>query len=260
MAARPSGAAAGAGTLSESTSMADKIVGMEVGDPTRGVPVRYKDMGDATFALVVSASGGGGGGGGAVTAASGAFVDGSIVTIGTEADTAATSDAATGTLMAFTKRISARLTAVITALGTPFQAGGALGAGTAIIGKFGVDQTTPGTTNGVQINAVTAATTASSTAYETSHIGKASAGTLFAVSIYNSATFAQFYQLHDAASLPANTAVPKSIIRIPAQGTGGWDFGLRGRPFATGIVIANSSTGPTLTIGAADSFYDAVVA
>lgn len=226
MAARPTGAAAGAGTHYQGKTMADKIVGREVNpNPNSGIPIRMKDMGDGTFAEVISSSGGGGGGGGAVTVA-----DGADVAQGTTTDAAAASDGATGTVLAFLKRISARLTAVITQL----------------------------TTN-VVVSA-TAGTTASSTAYATSLVGKASAGTLFAVSIYNSSTSAQFYQLHDAASLPANTAVPKSIIRIPAQGTGGWDFGLRGRPFATGIVIANSSTGPTLTVGSADSYFDAVVA
>lgn len=47
------------------------------------------------------------------------------------------------------------LAAVLTALGTPMQAtGGTVGlvAGTAIAGKFGIDQTTPGTTNGVVVN------------------------------------------------------------------------------------------------------------
>jgi hypothetical protein len=35
-----------------------------------------------------------------------------------------------------------------------------IGAGTNLIGKFGIDQTTPGTTNGVQITAITAASLA----------------------------------------------------------------------------------------------------
>ena len=204
--------------------MADKIVGMEVAAANVGVPVKYVDQGDGTFALKVATSGGGGGGG-AVTVA-----DGADVAQGATTDAAAASDSANGTVLAFLKRISARLTAVITQL----------------------------TTN-VVVSA-TAGTTASSTAYAASLVGKSSAGTLFAVSIYNSATFAQYYQLHDATALPSNGAAPKSVIRIPAQGTGGWDFGLRGRPFAAGIVIANSTTGPTLTTGAADSYFDAVVA
>lgn len=51
------------------------------------------------------------------------------------------------------QRIAQRLSSAITALGSPFQAAGALGAGSAIVGKVGIDQTTPGTTNGVQVNA-----------------------------------------------------------------------------------------------------------
>jgi hypothetical protein len=43
------------------------------------------------------------------------------------------------------------LTTINTTLGSPFQAGGALGAGSALIGKVGIDQTTPGTTNLVQV-------------------------------------------------------------------------------------------------------------
>lgn len=43
--------------------MADKIVGMEVGDAARGVPVKYVDQLDGTWALKVATTGGGGGGG-----------------------------------------------------------------------------------------------------------------------------------------------------------------------------------------------------
>lgn len=212
--------------------MADKIIARDVADITGGtlvshaIPVLMHDNGSGvSYSEVVYTGGGGGGGGGAVTVA-----DGADTAQGTTTDAAATSDGAAGTVLAFLKRISARLTAVITQL----------------------------TTN-VVVSA-TAGTTASSAAYEASHVGKTSAGTLFAVSIYNSASFAQFYQLHDATTEPANATAPKSVIRIPAQGSGGWDFGLRGRPFATGIVVSNSTTGPTLTVGVADSYFDLVVA
>lgn len=92
---------------------------------------------------------GGGGGGGAVTLAAGAvaasaYVSGSIlagasVDIGTGASPAANT-------------VNARLATINTTLGTPIQAtGGTVGlvAGTALVGKVGIDQTTPGTTNAV---------------------------------------------------------------------------------------------------------------
>jgi hypothetical protein len=44
-----------------------------------------------------------------------------------------------------------KIDAINTTLGTPFQAGGALGAGSNIIGRVGIDQTTNGTTNRVNI-------------------------------------------------------------------------------------------------------------
>lgn len=73
--------------------------------------------------------------------------------IGVLTETAPASDTASSGLNGRLQRIAQRLTSLITALGSPFQAGGALGAGSAIIGKVGIDQTTPGTTNGVQVNA-----------------------------------------------------------------------------------------------------------
>jgi hypothetical protein len=227
-----------------------------------GLPVRYKDMLDGTYALVVSTTGGGGGAGDASAANQTTQITAANLTnteIGALTETAPASDTASSGLNGRLQRIAQRLTSLIAALGTPFQAGGALGAGSAIIGKVGIDQTTPGTTNAV-VASVAAATTVSSTAYETSHILKASAGTLFEVSFYNSSTSDQFYQLHNSASLPADTAVPVRIIKVPAGTVGNFDFGLRGRPFSTGIVICNSSTGPTKTIGSADSFFDALVA
>lgn len=68
------------------------------------------------------------------------IADGADVTQGTKADAAVTDPTSSGTLMAFIKGILTQLQAAIPA-------------GANIIGKLGIDQTTPGTTNGVVINA-----------------------------------------------------------------------------------------------------------
>lgn len=151
--------------------MADKIVGMEVLPSNLGVPVKYVDQGDGTFALKVATTGGGGGGGGVVSFA--------------------------------------------------------------------------------------AATNYASTALEASHVIKAAAGTLWGLTVFNNSASAQFYQLFDSATLPANGAVPIEPMKVPAGSSGGWTFGEIGRAFAAGIVVSNSSTGATKTIGAADSLFDA---
>jgi hypothetical protein len=99
----------------------------------------------------------------------------------------------------------------------------------------------------------------STTAYAASLVISASPAKLHRVTIFNNAGTALFVQLHDAASLPADTAVPKAIIRIATASSFVWDFGDSGRIFNTGIVICNSTSGATKTIGGAECWFDAQI-
>lgn len=95
-----------------------------------------------------------------------------------------------------------------------------------------------------------------STAYEASRVVKASPGRCRKIIGYNSLASAQFIQVHDAASLPADTAVPKTVISVPASSTFEIDYSENSRFFSVGIVVCNSTTGPTKTIGAANCWFD----
>lgn len=95
------------------------------------------------------------------------------------------------------------------------------------------------------------------TVYATNLVVKGSAGTLFGLTGYNAKASAQFVQVHDAAALPSEGAAPVVVFTVPASSNFALDFGIKGRSFGTGIVVCNSSTGPTKTIGSADLWVDA---
>jgi len=84
---------------------------------------------------------------------------------------------------------------------------------------------------------------------------KASAGTLYGFQGYS--TTSQFLQLHNTTTLPADAAVPVVTIPIEAGKPFSVDFGAYGRDFSTGITVSTSTTGPTKTLGAADTWIDA---
>jgi hypothetical protein len=99
----------------------------------------------------------------------------------------------------------------------------------------------------------------SSVALEASKVIKSAPGKLMFLCAYNDKASAQYIQLHNATALPSNGAVPvlifqlatKAVQVIPFPDTTGFDF-------STGIVVANSSTGATLTVGSADCFFSAL--
>lgn len=152
------------------------------------------------------------------------IVDGADATQGAKADAVVTDETATATLVALVKGILRRQNAVAT-------------------------------THSYSASAVEP-TTAATTALAASLVVKASAGRLRSVVGYSTA--AQFIQIHDAASLPADAAVPLVTIPIEADKPFSIDFGLTGLPCSTGIVVCNSTTGPTKTIGAANTWITAV--
>lgn len=94
-----------------------------------------------------------------------------------------------------------------------------------------------------------------SVAYEASHIFKSKPGILYGLSGFNSKGSAQWVQIFDANRLPADGGVPLVTFTVPTVANFSVDFGVLGMRFNAGIVVCNSSTGPTKTIGSADCFF-----
>lgn len=79
---------------------------------------------------------------------------------------------------------------------------------------------------------------------------------VYGFSVYNSKNAAQFIQVFDTSTLPADTAVPRMVFNLPTQQTLNVYYGEMGRLFTRGIVLCNSSTDTTKTVGSADCLFD----
>lgn len=135
------------------------------------------------------------------------------------------------------------------------------GSGSAIIGKVSIDQTTPGTTNAVAVNASPATGGIPSTARLLSAAGtsgdatnvKASAGRVYAIQGTNVATAARYLKLYNSASAPtAGAGTPVKTLYLPAATAFVFDWPL-GLTFSAGI-------GFTLVTGSADNSAASVTA
>ena len=94
----------------------------------------------------------------------------------------------------------------------------------------------------------------SSTGMESFRILSATPCRLFELYGYNSGP-AQFIQLHDISTLPAENSVPVWVFGISAQTSFSFTFGIHGIPFSAGCVVNNSSAIAIKTIGSANCFF-----
>ena len=82
-------------------------------------------------------------------------------------------------------------------------------------------------------------------------------GRLYGFTVSSTRASGQFVQVFDAQTLPTDGAVPILSIDIATVTAKGVDFGPMGRWFYRGIILCNSTTQGTKTIGAADCLFDA---
>lgn len=79
---------------------------------------------------------------------------------------------------------------------------------------------------------------------------------VYGFTVYNTKASAQFLNVFDANTLPADTAVPLFSWALAANAGVGFGWQPNGRQFQTGLVLCNSSTDATKTIGSVDCFFD----
>lgn len=77
---------------------------------------------------------------------------------------------------------------------------------------------------------------------DTNLVVKSSAGKLFEVRALNTSSSARYLHIFNATSAPSGSDVPAHRVLVPALGEASESFGINGRAFSTGIVVAFSTT------------------
>ena len=95
-----------------------------------------------------------------------------------------------------------------------------------------------------------------SPALAASFIIKPTMGVLYGLTVTNTKAAAQFVLIFDSETVPGNGAVPLIAKSMAASDAVGFSW-FPGRTFTAGIVVCNSSSQATLTLGSADCLFDA---
>lgn len=129
-----------------------------------------------------------------------------------------------------------------------FSLNGPVPTGTNVVGRFGIDQTTPGTTNAVTAIPSTAAVGVTPAfSVGTALVGKASAANLYGYSFTQGAT-AGFFAFLNATAAPAASATitPLECVPVPANGYVARRQDIPDR-YTTGLVVVSTSSCTTYT-------------
>lgn len=94
-----------------------------------------------------------------------------------------------------------------------------------------------------------------SNALQASMVVKTGPGILYGVTVTNTLASSQYVLLFDATAVPADGAVPILAKLLPASDAVGFSW-LPGRTFLTGIVVCNSTTNTSKTLGLANCLFD----
>jgi hypothetical protein len=79
---------------------------------------------------------------------------------------------------------------------------------------------------------------------------------VYGFTVYSTKGSAQYLNVFDANTVPADAAVPLFSFALAANSGVGFGFTPRGRQFQTGLVLCNSSTDTAKTLGSVDCFFD----
>lgn len=79
---------------------------------------------------------------------------------------------------------------------------------------------------------------------------------VYGFTVYSSKASSQFIQVFDLSALPADATVPIFPLPVNANSQVSAYYGPMGRVFHQGLVLCNSSTATTKTLGSVDCFFD----